>query len=232
MRVVLTKRGARLVEAGTIVSEILDRPGATHTFFDVLAAAITTLAARERVAILGFAGGGLVAPLRALGFEGPLDAVDLSLTAEPIFRRLSSGWCGRVNLVKADAARWLAVRRGGYDLILEDLFADGPRGMVKPDVSFTAIPGRIRARLRSGGVAVFNVLPEPGRTWAEIEGKILAPFEEARAVLLDEYENRLLVAGNRLPPAAALSRSLSAALARIGSRQAGRIAVRRVAPRR
>ena len=40
MRVVKTRRGARMEEDGLILSEILDAPGATDTLFDVLACAV------------------------------------------------------------------------------------------------------------------------------------------------------------------------------------------------
>lgn len=225
MRVVTTRRGARLVEAGTVLSEVLAEPGPTHTFFDVLAAAVAALSPGRRVALLGFAGGGLVAPLRAMGFPFPLEAVDLSLEGAGVFRGLSSRWAGRVAVSEDDAALWLARRRGRYDLILEDLFAGGPRGMVKPEVSFTTLPPLMRRRLRRSGVAVFNTLPEPGKSWQRVREPLLRPFSRSCTVLLDEYENRLLLAGAGLPGAREVSRRLRESLGSIGSRQAGRIRV-------
>jgi hypothetical protein len=47
-------------------------------------------------------------------------------------------------------------------------------------------------------------------------------------ILLDDFENRLLVAGTALPSARALALALRRALVRLGSRQAGRFRVRRV----
>lgn len=214
------------MQAGTVLSEVLSAPGATHTLFDVLAATIAALAPGPRVAILGFAAGGLVAPLRALGVAHPIQAVDLSLEGEALFRELSAGWAGQVRLTQGDAVRWLARQGTPYDLILEDLFAERGRAMVKPEASFTTLPSLMRKALTREGVAVINTLPVPGVSWREVQAELAAPFEEAVQVELEEYENRLLVAGRSLPGAHALSRRLRGLLRSIGSRQAERLAVR------
>jgi len=80
-----TRRGARIREGDVILSEILALPGPTHSLFDLLAAGIAALAPGPRVAMLGFAGGGVVAPLRAMGWNHPLCCVDLSGDAEPLW---------------------------------------------------------------------------------------------------------------------------------------------------
>ncbi|NIP94518.1 MAG: hypothetical protein GWO24_14175, partial [Akkermansiaceae bacterium] len=60
-------RGACLEQHGCVLSEILEEPGSTHSVFDVLAAAVAVFSPGRRVAVLGFAGGGMMAPLRKLG---------------------------------------------------------------------------------------------------------------------------------------------------------------------
>jgi hypothetical protein len=225
MRVVRTRRGARLTEAGTVLSEILREPGPSHTLFDVLAAAIAALAPGPRVALLGFAGGGLVAPLRAMGFEHPLDAVDLSLDGARVFRELSAGWAGTVRIRKGEASAWIRGRSGAYDLILEDLFLDGPRGMAKPEVSMTVLPSLVARAVGGKGIAVVNILPVPGEPWRDVVARLTAPWPERRVVRLDEYENRLAICGRSLGTAREVSARLRAELRRIGSRQARRIAV-------
>jgi hypothetical protein len=218
------------VQAGTVLSEVLASPGPTHTLFDVLAAAIAALTPGPRVALLGFAAGGVVAPLRAMGFPHPLDAVDLSLEGEALFRELSTSWAGRVRLKRADAARWLARKAAAYDLILEDLFSEQGRVMVKPEVSFAALPSLMRRALTSEGVVVVNTLPVPGVPWRDVLGALAAPFEEACAIELQEYENRLLVAGRSLGGPHAVSGRVRSMLRRIGSRQAERVSVRALLP--
>ena len=120
MKIERTKRGARIRDDDVVLSEMLAEPGATHSLFDVLAAAVAVLARGPRIAMLGFAGGGMVAPLRAMGCDHPLHCVDLSAEAEPIFRELSSVWAGDVVLDIEDAEAWLLKRRGKFDVIIED----------------------------------------------------------------------------------------------------------------
>ncbi len=225
MRIVRTSRGARLIEAGTVVSEIIAEPGPTHTFFDVLAAGVAALAPGPRVAILGFAGGGMIAPLRAMGFLHRVEAVDLSLAAAPLFRSLCGSWAGQVALARGDAATWLRSRRGRYDLVLDDLFAAGPHGMAKPEVCSTVLPRRMRVRLGRTGVAVINALPEKGRSFREVLAPLAAAHGPASVVLLEEYENRLVVAGSGMEDARDVSRRMRNVLRAIGSRQASRIRV-------
>jgi len=225
LRVVRTRGGARLIQAGTVLSEVLAAPGPTHTLFDVLAATVAALSPGPRVALLGFAAGGIVAPLCAMGFSHRIEAVDLSLEGEGLFRKFAGDWAGPVHLAHADAWEWLHRERVAYDLILEDLFFEGSRGMTKPDVSLRALPGLIRRRLTPRGVAVINTLPVPGVSWRGVFAPLARPFPEACIVELYEYENRILVAGSSLGGARDVSRRLRSTLRGIRSKQAERIAV-------
>jgi len=226
IRVVRTARGARLLQDDVVLSELLARPGATHTLFDVLAAAVAALAPGPRIAMLGFAGGGIVAPLRAMGCEHPIEAVDLSLAGEPLFRELSDAWAGAVRLDEADAVAWLRRRRAGFDLVLEDLSAPSPAGVVKPYVTFDPLPALIRDQLRPGGVVVTNLLPLPGTSWDAIEARLAHPHRRAVVIHVEEYENRVLVAGDDLAGASELGRAVRAALRTIGSTMAARLRFR------
>ena len=219
MKVVRTRRGARIVEDDVVLSELLARPGATHALFDVLAACVAVLAPGPRFAMLGFAGGGIIAPLRALGFPHPIQAVDLSRDGEDLFHELSSEWAGEVGLEIDDAAAWLRRRRGRWDLILEDLSVPSPAGTVKPYVSFDDLPALIHRRLAPGGVALTNLLPLPGTSWASLLARVALPHRRAVVLTLDEYENRFLLAGRALPTAAEASLRIRRALRGIGSYQ-------------
>jgi len=220
VRIERTRRGARLVENDVVLSEILARPGPTHTLFDVLAAGVAAFAPGPRVALLGFAGGGMVAPLRAMGFDAPLQAVDLDRTGERLFRELSDAWAGDVRLDEEDAVAWLRRRRARFDMIVEDLSVPTPAGTLKPYVSFDPLPDLVKERLAPGGVALINLLPLPGTSWASMIARVSVRHEHAVVVHLDEYENRFVLAGDDLPPAAEASRRLRAALRAIGSDQA------------
>jgi len=227
MKVVRTKRGARLIQGGAVLSEILAKPGATHSLFDLLAALIDRLAPGPRIALLGFAGGGLLAPLRALGFESPIQAVDLDHQAVPLFWELSSDWAGSVTIDESDAAAWLC-QQEPFDLILEDLSIEGPEGETKPEVSWLALPEILAAKLRPGGIAVTNLLPVPNVSWTSLQSELASPFAEARLLELTEYENRVLVCGETLPEARRLTRDLRLAMERIDSRQARLFRTRRL----
>lgn len=228
LRAVATARGVSLRHGRHVVSEILRSPGPTHSVFDVLAALVSLASAGPRVAMLGFAGGGMVAPLRALGCEAAIEAVDLDASGERIFRSVAGAWSGRVAFEQAEAAGWLQARPGGWDAIVDDLSAQVPGEVVKPAVSVDVLPALMASRLGPSGVVVVNGLPCPGRSWPELLARFTAPHAEARVVTFDEFVNRIVLAGRRLPDARTLGARLRTALGRIGSRQARRIRVRTV----
>jgi hypothetical protein len=223
-RIVPTRRGVRIVDGRDVLSDVLSRPGPTHGLFDVLAACIATFTdappeRAPRVAMLGFAAGGVVAPLRALGFTAPLVAVDLSREAEPIFREMCGEWAGEVRLVKGEASSWLRRQRGEWDFLLEDLTVPHPGGAVKPPVSLEALPELMSERLAPQGVVATNTLPVPQMSLEALLEHLAAPYRRALVVECEDYENRILLAGPGLPIARRATTRLRAALHRIGSRQ-------------
>jgi spermidine synthase len=226
VRIVRTKRGLRLLEGEVILSELLAEPGPTHCLFDVLAACVAALATGPRVALLGFAGGGVVAPLRAMGFPHAIEAVDLDPTGERLFRELSRPWALDVRVARMDAVEWIARDGAPFDLIVEDLSVPGPAGTVKPGVSFDSLPALVRARLAPEGVAVTNVLPQDGSSWEALLAPVARPHARAAVIELVEYENRIVVGGAALPEPRDLSRRVRRALDAIGSVQARRFRVR------
>jgi hypothetical protein len=230
MRIVRHAGGARLVDGDDVVSDIRSRPGPTDGFFDLLAACVSSLAPGPRVVLLGFAGGGIIAPLRALGFDSAVDAVDWSRDGYGLFRELCGRWAGDVRFHRAEATAWLARRRRCFDLILEDIAVPGPGGMTKPPQSLGPLPARMRGRLARPGIAVTNLLPVPGLGWPALVERLAAPWPAAVLVSTLEYENRILIAGD-LPRAGAarqVSHRLRAALRGLGSLQAERFSVRTV----
>jgi hypothetical protein len=165
-----------------------------------------------------------------MGFAHPLETVDLSLQGVRLFRELTGRWAGAVAVDQADAVTWLRRRARRYHLILEDLSTTGSRGRlaVKPAVSLEALPALMQRRLVSGGVAVTNLLPMPGMSWATLLKRLAAPFSRAQVVHLDGYVNRILVAGG-VPDPRQTSARLREALAGIGSTQTTAVRVRRLA---
>lgn len=194
MKVETHRDGVRLMQGDAMLSKVLREPGPTHEIFDVLAACVACEDAHARVALLGFAGGGLVAPLRASAWDGALHAVDLDRTGERWFRRLCGTWAGEVRVDGADAAEWLASHRGPWDLIVEDLSVDRAGHIVKPEASFERLPELCRARRASRGFVLVNLLPDTV-SWPRAYAA-WRPVAPAASVLhFDEYENRFLLIG-------------------------------------
>jgi hypothetical protein len=215
-----------LSQHGVVISELRVNPGPTHSVFDVLAALIARLPIQGRLGALGFAGGGMMAPLAHLGFAGILDCVDLDTESYQLFCQHCPQWTRHVRFETADAEAWLRKQRGGFALILEDLSVPWQKDVKKPDISWTTLPPWIPKRLAPGGLAVFNLLKPKSGHWNPDLSQLASHFREARVVYLDEFENRILVAGDDVPPARALTLLIRTALQSMKSRQATRFHVR------
>lgn len=227
MRVVRHRDGARLVDGECVLSEMRGAPGPTHCLFDVLAASIPALSAGPRVLILGFAGGGVIAPLRGAGWHHPVEAVDWVRDGETLFREMSRGWGGEVVLHESEARSWLRANPGRrFDLVLEDLSVRSADVVTKPPVSYRELPREIRSHLAPHGVVVINALPVPGRSWKALLGGLASPYRRAVVVTFEQWENRVIIAGPQLWPARKVSNRLRAVLERLGSMQRHRMSVR------
>lgn len=230
IRTVRTRRGARLVQDDAVLSELLRRPGPTHCFWDVLAAAVVGFSAGPRFLMLGFAAGGIVAPLRAAGWEHPVEAVDLSTDGLDLFEEMTDGWGGDVTVHRGEAVDWTRRRRRRYDVVLEDLSIPGPAGVTKPAATAEPLPALIARRLAPGGVALINLLPVPGWTWKALLPAAARPWRQALVIGCHEYQNRILVAGDRLPTARAAGARLRGTLRALGSRMHEQVTVRTLRP--
>jgi spermidine synthase len=229
MQLLKTRRGARLLHDGHVVSEVLARPGPTHSIFDVLAAGMCLHPSPfARIGLLGFAGGGVLAPLRAMGSDAPVHAVDLSLKAAPLFRKLCGSWAKPFQLTEKDALLWLEQGRQHFDVLVEDLSIQVPNDVTKPDVSLQGLPGAMARRLAPCGVVVVNALPVPGLSWAALTHALTHPFQRVQAVEVRGFSNRVLLAGSHLPKARAVGETLRFFLGGIGSKLANGVAVRQV----
>ena len=222
-----TRTGVRLVQHGTVLSEILNSPGPTHSVADALAAASVTLATGPRVGLLGFAGGGLLAPLRAMGGTHDVKAVDLDHRFEALFHKLCGRWAPPLTVDHMDAAAWLESQRKDFDVIIDDLSI--PRGgdVFKPDITWDVLPELIKDRLKPDGIAVFNLLKPQSRSWSRGILTVIAGFAETRLIWLDDFENRLVVASQLpLPSARQLAKQMRDKLVGISSNLARRMTVR------
>lgn len=228
MDITPTSHGLRLSQHGVVISELRTSPGPTHSVFDVLAALIAVLAPAGRLGVLGFAGGGMMAPLRRLGVAATVHSVDLDRAAYELFCEHCPEWIGRVNWQHADAVAWLRRQTPRFDLLMDDLSVPHEGDVIKPAITWSTLPRLIRQRLRPGGIAVFNLLKPPGGAWNPDVARIANLFGAARIMHLDEFENRILVAARALPTARELAAALRRALHHLRSRQAGRIHLRQL----
>jgi len=178
--------------------------------------------------VLGFAGGGIVAPLRAMQCDAALHCVDLSLEGEKIFRQLSADWAGEVHVDQKDAAHWLRRKRTAFDCILEDLSlpATAEREGVKPDISLQVMPQLMADRLAPRAVVIINMLPMPGMTWNDLTVPFARCFRQICIIHFEGYVNHVIVAGNQLPTASTISRRIRAELHRIESAMAFELSIR------
>lgn len=227
-RVRTTRRGLRLEQHGCVLSEILVKPGATESVFDVLAAAVHCFSPGPRVAMLGFAGGGMVAPLRKLGGTHALHGVDLESEGYRLYRSVAAEWGGEVVFAKEDALAWLRRERRRFDAIVEDLSMPQEGDVVKPEVSWEALPKLMARRLRGGGVVITNLLPTPGMSWASL----IAACRVGPGVVvgLAHYHNRVLIQGSQVGGARRAGARMREALQEIGSGMAKGLTVRQLGP--
>lgn len=226
MDITATRHGLRLSQHGVVISEMRTSAGPTHSVFDVLAALLSVLAPPGRVGVLGFAGGGMMAPLAALGVDRVIDSVDLDQASHALFCRHCPAWAGRVAWEHADAEAWLRRQPRDFGLLMDDLSIPCEGDVTKPAISWEVLPGAMRGRLRAGGITIANLLPPSGGHWEPALSQMARGFRTARIIRLDDFLNRILVAGDDLPSARWLGMRLRAALRQIRSRQAGRIHVR------
>ena len=219
-----------------VISELRVTAGPTHSVFDLLAGLMagraTTAEAGDvepgPAALLGFAGGGMLAPLAAMGFQQEVAACDLDARAYGIFRRQCPQWVTQVRWERADALAWLRRQRRRFALIVDDLSRPLGGDVTKPDICWRGggLVEAIRDRLQPDGWAVLNLLPPlPTRPWRADVRQLAALFPATRIIALDDFENRILIGGRALPSAREMGRRLRRCLDGIRSRQARRFSV-------
>lgn len=222
-----TRRGWRLLQHGTVLSEVLTHPGPTHSVFDVLAAAADLHPAPRSMAVLGMGGGSLVMALRALGQRCRVEGVDWDDRGWQLLGRYRRG-LQPIHWHQGEATEWLRRRRRRFDVVVEDLSVGVNGDVTKPEVTWTTLPHWVTRRLAPEGWAVWNLLCPPGRSWAWVEREWGGGQGCGWWVTFEDFDNRLwLVPGRngdgvaeRVADARGISRELRCRLERLGSRMA------------
>ena len=218
------RKGVSIVQNGLVLCELPREPGPAHSVWDVMSCAVRLFAPGSRMALLGFAGGGMVGSMRALGCEQEVHGVDLWAEGFEIFGEVATGWSGAVSFACEDAAEWLRRDRVPFDVIVEDLSVPLQDDVVKPPMSWGQLPPLIRRRVKKGGVVVNNLLPTPGISWADqIEACRVGP---GVVVAFESFYNRVLIQGTQVGDARSCGPRLRQLMRDLGSELAGELKIR------
>lgn len=222
---VQTDRGFRLVQNGVVLSEVLSQPGATHSVFDVLAIGAALISEGEQCGVLGFAAGGLLAPLRKYGSELSVNGVDLEEEGYRQFSEACGSWVGKVEFDHGDAVQWLEDSGLVFDVIIEDLSAPMDDDVFKPDISLKVLPELIRRRLSENQAVVVNLLRHPKQKWNDLLRAVGHEGESGVLVSFDDYWNKILMVSRSMGGARAFGKQLRDGLRQIDSNLADGIFV-------
>jgi len=200
-------RGRELCVDGTFAS--LFRPGrvTTGSVWDALAAPLLSLplGRRRSVLLLGL-GAGSAAPLARPLLPG---ARIVGVERDPEVIRVAREHFGlnalALEVVLADARRFLVEGRSRFDAVLEDVFVGRGASVRKP--GWLPEPGLALAarRLSPGGLLATNSLDEGASAARLIRAQLGRPI----SIEVADYDNRILAAG----PVGLSARSLRAAVA-------------------
>jgi spermidine synthase len=221
-RVRVVKRGRRreLRVDGTFASSWRPGEATTGSVWDALALPILALppVRRRRALVLGLGGGSAARLLRALAPTIEIVGVEYDAEVLRAARRHFDLDALGVEVVRGDAREYLASSRRRFDLVIDDVFVGRGPEVHKPD--WLPEPGlaRAAARLASGGLLVSNTLDEH----REVAGWLRPRFPAVVRIRIEDYDNRVLVAGpagldaRRLRAAAAAEPRLAGVLPKLG----------------
>lgn len=129
----------------------------------------------------------LLAPRKITGIE--LDPVHIHVA-----RRYFKACADNVELIEADAIRWLGANRKRFDVIVDDLFVDAAHDPVRPGPVDTRWLSRLGMRTGRRGVVIQNHLsPALARAVVtEHAGTLRKHFSTALVFTVPNYENGIL----------------------------------------
>jgi spermidine synthase len=180
----------------------------TGCVWDALAAGLLALPPPRRrdVLLLGLGGGSAARAARALAPRARIVAVEIDPAVVHAARRWFDVGALGLEVVTADAARYLRRARGRFDAVLEDVFTGDARRLAKPAGFPLPALDDVRRILRSGGVAVCNTLDEA----APVRAALAARFRALVEVGVVDYDNRIFVASDAPLDAASLRAAAAA----------------------
>jgi len=202
-----SRQGRALRIDGTFASWYAPGSPLTGSVWDALAAPLLLLPPprRRSVLVLGLGGGSAARVVRTIAPRARIVGVERSAEVLRAARRFFDLGELDVEVVHADARRYLERTRRHFDAIIEDIFVGSGRAVRKPD--WLPCPGFARAarRLRRGGLLVSNSIDET----AGVAREMRALFASTLHIAIEGYDNRVVVGG----PAPIGGRALRTAVA-------------------
>ncbi|MCZ6785383.1 MAG: fused MFS/spermidine synthase [Proteobacteria bacterium] len=203
-----SRHGRELIIDDTFASWYEPGRVATGSVWDALVAPLLVLprARRRRVLVLGLGGGSAARVARALAPSARIVGVERDPEVIRLARRGFDLDEIGVEVVEDDARAFLERDRGRYDLVLDDVFVGSGDAVRKPDWLPHPGTGLAARRVATGGLLVCNTLDET----AAVATVLRTLFPALLRIDVDEFDNRVLVAGPRGLQAAALRRAVAA----------------------
>ena len=189
------------------------RPGevATRCVWDAIAAPLLWLppARRRRILVIGLGGGSVARIARALAPSARITGLELDADVVDLARQHFDLDALGLEVEIGDALAWLERYAGGgrrYDAILEDVFVGEGDGVHKPDWIPDPAHALAFSLLAPGGIFVSNTLDEH----AAVARTLRSRFEDLVVIETEDYDNRVLAAGDGGLTGAALRRRVAA----------------------
>jgi spermidine synthase len=209
VEVKLGRRGRTLSIDGTFASYYEPGLPLTGSVWDALAVPLVLLprARRRSVLVLGLGGGSVARVVRALAPAARIVGIEKNREVLRAARRWLDLDALGVEVVEADAQEYLARARRRFDVIVEDIFVGRGRAVYKP--AWLPAPGLELAqrRLAPCGLLVSNTIDESSATLRALRRL----FPATVGIEVEDYDNRVLVAGPSTLGARALRRAVRAA---------------------
>ncbi|MEY4300129.1 MAG: hypothetical protein RIR25_1365 [Verrucomicrobiota bacterium] len=187
--------------------------GAVHAFhhrrrfltglvWDMIAAAalLGEKARPASVLMLGLAGGTSLRVLRHLLPDARFTAIDIDEQIVMLARRHMELDALGIEVVIADAYRWLEKSRQTFDVVIDDIYLAGKTDVFRPRRWDPRLLGHLRRAIAPGGILAANVLTGRGhrKTQSFVRQMLKSGFPRVRTVRSPQAMNEVLVAGQEV----------------------------------
>ena len=195
--------------AGAIHASFHEKRFLTGLAWDLIAAAaaLRPAGAPKSILMLGVAGGTALRTLRHLFPEASLTGIDLDGELIQLAREEMSLSETGTEIIIADAYAWMAKNKRRFDIIIDDLYLAGEDDVYRGGDCDEIWLTQVTRSLTPGGLLAVNLVIGPGhRARQSATRKSLSEnFPTVRTLRTEESMNEVLVAGEKVATAAALT---------------------------